>query len=59
MTRQEFIDNFIAAEKAVILPPANKEVQIICSLIGSIYDQQQMIDYLDTRLIELERAVYK
>lgn len=60
MTREEFIKNFIASEGAVILPESfqSADLRVILSLIGSIYDQQEMIEYLDNRVIDLERIVY-
>lgn len=60
MTREEFIKNFIASEGAVILPESSQsaDLRVILSLIGSIYDQQEMIEYLDNRVIDLERIVY-
>lgn len=58
MTREEFIKNFVESEGGVILTDG-ADVRIVCNLIGAIYDQQQMIDYLDTRLIDLEREIYR
>lgn len=60
MTREEFIKNFIASEGAVILAESfqSADLRVILSLIGSIYDQQEMIEYLDNRVIDLERMVY-
>jgi len=65
MTREEFIQNYIAAERAVHYAD-NATVRICQALIGSIYDLQQQIaqkdefiEYLDGRLISLEQEVYK
>lgn len=57
MTREEFVKNFLSAEGAIIASES-ADVRIVVSLIGSIYDQQQMIEYLDNRVIDLERMVY-
>lgn len=57
MTREEFVKNFLSAE-GVIIVSESADVRIVVSLIGSIYDQQQMIEYLDNRVIDLERMVY-
>lgn len=58
MTREEFITNYTRAMAITVLSPANPNVRVIQELIGSIYDQQQMIEYLDNRIIDLERIVY-
>lgn len=58
MTKEEFITNFVLAEKAIAYRTDDPTVKIIQALIGSIYDQQQIIDYLDNRIIDLERIVY-
>lgn len=57
MTREEFIKNFLSAEGIIVLSES-ADVRVVLTLIGSIYDQQQMIEYLDNRVIDLERVVY-
>jgi len=57
MTREEFIINFLSAE-GIIVPSESADVRVVLTLIGSIYDQQQMIEYLDNRVIDLERILY-
>lgn len=59
MTREEFIHNYICATNGCIWTDKRDGDDIIKSLVGSIYDQQQMIEYLDNRIIDLERIVYK
>lgn len=58
MTREEFLYNFVKAEQVVVHIKDDPTVKIIQALIGSLYDQQQMIEYLDNRIIDLERVVY-
>lgn len=57
MKREEFIKNFLSAEGIIVLSES-ADVRVVLTLIGSIYDQQQMIEYLDNRVIDLERMVY-
>lgn len=57
MKREEFIKNFLSAEGIIVLSES-ADVRVVLTLIGSIYDQQQMIEYLDNRVIDLERIVY-
>lgn len=57
VSREEFIINYAKAEGLQVneLTPG---VVMLQALIGSVYDQQQMIEYLDNRIIDLERIVY-
>lgn len=58
MTKQEFVKNYTKAMHLDVLGQPNLNTKVILELIGSLYDQQQMIDYLDNRIIDLERVVY-
>lgn len=58
MTREEFIENYTRSMNLVVFGLPNPDTRVIQSLIGSLYDQQQMIEYLDNRIIDLERVVY-
>lgn len=58
MNREEFIHNYISITNGCIWSDREDGEDILKSLIGSIYDQQQMIEYLDNRIIDLERIVY-
>lgn len=51
MTREEFVQNYIAAERAVHYAD-NATVRICQALICSIYDLQQQIAQLQERLDE-------
>lgn len=51
MTREEFIQNYIAAEKAVRYDD-NPTVRVCLALIGSIYDLQQQIAELQEKSSE-------
>lgn len=57
VSREEFITNYAKAEGLQVneLTPG---VVMLQALISSVYDQQQMIEYLDNRIIDLERIVY-
>lgn len=57
-SREEFVQNYTKSMDITVLGPANPNVRVIQELIGSVYDQQQMIEYLDNRIIDLERMVY-
>lgn len=59
VVREEFITNYTKAMDIAVLGAANPNVRVIQELIGSIYDQQQMLEYLDNRIIDLERIVYE
>jgi hypothetical protein len=58
MTREEFVENYTKSMNLVVFGLPNPDTRVIQNLIGSIYDQQQMIEYLDNRIIDLERVVY-
>lgn len=58
MTREEFIENYTKSMNLAVFGLPNPDTRVIQSLIGSLYDQQQMIEYLDNRIIDLERMVY-
>ena len=51
MTREEFIQNYIAAERAMYYAD-NPTVRVMLALIGSIYDLQQQIAQLQEKLDE-------
>lgn len=55
---EEFVQNYTKSMDITVLGPANPNVRVIQELIESAYDQQQMIEYLDSRIIDLERMVY-
>lgn len=59
MNKEEFVDYYIKALDIEIFGEPKPSVRVTQELIGSIYDQQQMIDYLDNRIIDLERIIYK
>lgn len=54
MTKQEFIRNYTRAISLEVWGQPNPNTKVILELIGSLYDQQQMIQYLDNRIIDLE-----
>jgi len=51
MTREEFLENYLAAERAVQYYD-NATVRVCVALIGSIYDLQQQIAQLQERFDE-------
>lgn len=58
MTREEFVDNYLASLDVV---PFNKEdytTKLILEMIGSIYDLQQQIKRLQKNQKWLEGMVY-
>lgn len=59
MTKEEFVENYSKAISLKVWGVPNADTKIVLEIIGSLYDQQQMIDYLDNRIIDLERIVYK
>lgn len=59
MTREDFVENYTKSMDLVVFGLPNPNTRVMKELIGSIYDQQQMIEYLDNRIIDLERIVYK
>lgn len=58
MNREEFVRNYVKELNLFETGVWDGGIILIKSLIGSIYDQQQMIEYLDSRIIDLERIVY-
>lgn len=59
MTKEEFVENYSKAIALKVWGVPNANTKIVLEIIGSLYDQQQMIDYLDNRIIDLERIVYQ
>lgn len=73
MTREDFIENYIRSQGLTFLHQiidgevfTSPDVKVTKEIIGSIFDLQQqiaqkdeVIDYLDKRLINLEQEVYK
>ncbi len=53
MTRDEFVENYLAAERAAYYAD-DANVRVSLALIGSIYDLQQQIAQLQDRVDELE-----
>lgn len=58
MNKEEFINNYTKAINLVVYGEPNAVTRVIQEIIGSLYDQQQMVEYLDSRIIDLERVVY-
>lgn len=59
MTKEEFVENYYKAINLKVWGVPNSDTKVVLEIIGSLYDQQQMIDYLDNRIIDLERIVYQ
>lgn len=58
MSKEEFVTNYTKSLGLVVLDSKHPDGRVIHALIESVYDQQQMIEYLDSRIIDLERMVY-
>lgn len=60
--KSEYIDIFIEKNHDHVHPihePSIASIGLMRALIGTIHEQKEFIEYLDTRIIDLERIIYK
>lgn len=60
--KSEYVDKFIEKNHDHVHPihePSIASIGLMRALIGTIHEQKELIEYLDTRIIDLERIIYK